>query len=168
MTNTDNLKNPKEELIKEIDHAFDGVKLGNGVGLFEAQAIDDYEPDDRVAEMRLGDEKDDWRKITAKDINRCGTSPSFFDSEGMRFHLPALMLYEINQSEYEDLEFDGPDLIFHLQSAVSGGSYSSEQFSLLNERQTQCVISFIEYCLSTIYKDQVDELSQLADRWKSL
>lgn len=140
----------KQNLIKEIDYAFFGVTLGAGIGLWQAQGIDDYESDERILKLREKDEKNDWHNVSHMDINRCGSSPSFFDGEGMRFYLPAMMVYELDRDESEDLSFDGPDVIFHLCSSVSGDSCSEKQFSLLNESQIRCVINFMRYALKKI------------------
>lgn len=79
----------------QIKEAFAGVRLGNGIGLEEAQAIDDYADPETRAARRLKDEKDDWHLLTAEALNRCHSSLSFFDAEGMRFHLPAFLCAEL-------------------------------------------------------------------------
>ena len=48
---------------------------------------DDYEDAATCEALRLTDEKDDWSKIAVADLNQCYSSLSFFDAEGMRFHL---------------------------------------------------------------------------------
>ncbi len=35
----------KESVIQSVNNAFAGVTLGSGIGLWQAQAIDDYEPE---------------------------------------------------------------------------------------------------------------------------
>src|SRR5687767_4152799 len=71
------------QLCERIEAAFDGVTLGKGVGLHEGQAIDDYEDASTRGAYRAKDEKKDWRKIPAEALNRCSSSLSFFDAEGM-------------------------------------------------------------------------------------
>jgi hypothetical protein len=84
-----------EALCKTIRDAFAGVKLGNGIGLRQAQGIDDYDDAATCARLRAGDEKEDWSRITVEELNRCNSSLSFFDAEGMRFHLPAFLIAEL-------------------------------------------------------------------------
>ena len=79
-----------------IRSAFAGVSLGNGVGLWEAQAIDDHEPDKVRQAARARDVKDDWTSLTTADLAECESSLSFFDAPGMRFHVPAFMLAELD------------------------------------------------------------------------
>lgn len=75
-----------QKLIERIQKAFAGVRLGNGVGLWQAQGLDDYASEEKCAEYRANDEKDDWRRISVNDLCQCNSSLCFFDAEGMRFH----------------------------------------------------------------------------------
>src|SRR5688572_12494241 len=67
-----------QELCHLIEAAFAGVTLGNGVGLHEGQAIDDYEDASTRGAYRAKDEKKDWRRIPTEALNRCSSSLSFF------------------------------------------------------------------------------------------
>ena len=50
-----------ERRVAELVHsAFDGVTLGDGVGLFEGQGLDDYADAATRARYRAKDEKEDW------------------------------------------------------------------------------------------------------------
>jgi hypothetical protein len=84
-----------EALCNTIREAFAGVTLGRGVGLQEAQGLDDYEDDDTRARYRATDQKEDWSRIPVSELNRCNSSLSFFDAEGMRFHLPAFLIADL-------------------------------------------------------------------------
>ncbi len=55
-----------EELCDRIKAAFSGVKLGNGIGLWEAKALDYLESPKVRARYRLRDEAEDWTKIAGK------------------------------------------------------------------------------------------------------
>ena len=92
------------ELIRD---AFRNVTLENGVGLLQGQGLDDYADAETLAAYRAKDEKDDWSNIPVSKLNSCDSSLSFFDSQGMRFHLPAYMIADLEGT------FD-LDLIFHL------------------------------------------------------
>lgn len=88
----DNIANAKAA----VREAFAGVRLGGGVGLSEVQALDDYASNEVRAACRAGDEKNDWAAIPLKDLNRHSGSPAFLDAEGMRFHLPAYMIADLD------------------------------------------------------------------------
>ncbi len=109
----------RERVAGLIREAFDGVTLGNGVGLWQGQALDDYEDKKTIALARLDDEKRDWSVISVDDLNLCHSSLCFFDAEGMRFHLPAFLLAELN----------GTDL----------GDYGRSQFAALSVAQRKAV-----------------------------
>ena len=78
-----------------IDRAFHDVRLGGGIGLWEAQAIDDHADVATRQRNRNRDEKDDWRRISVETLEACDSSLSFFDAAGMRFHLPAFLTAEM-------------------------------------------------------------------------
>jgi hypothetical protein len=86
----------RQEVASHIQEAFRGVALGNGVGLLEGQGLDDYADETTRKAYRERDEKHDWKRIPVEALNRCQSSLSFFDAEGMRFHLPAFMYAELN------------------------------------------------------------------------
>ena len=85
----------RASLISDITSAFAGVRLGGGVGLFEAQGLDDYADAAERKALRERDEKDDWTVLSADALNRANSSLSFFDADGMRFHLPAYLVADL-------------------------------------------------------------------------
>lgn len=94
-----------DELIIRISGAFRGVTLGNGVGLQQARGLDDFEDEETCAAYRESDEKQDWRAISSDDLNHFNSSLSFFDPEGMRFHLPAFMVAELRGEYHYGMSF---------------------------------------------------------------
>ncbi|MFZ6873973.1 DUF6714 family protein [Undibacterium sp. Di27W] len=129
------------ELRQEIQYAFAGVQLGDGIGLYEARGIDHHVSEEDCAACRANDEKTDWRRIKLEDLNRCNSSLSFFDAAGMRFHLPAFMQADLG----EDVEFD---LIYHLVF----GSQLEELQALLNDTQKAVVINYLKLQLDDVYQ----------------
>lgn len=132
-----------ELLIRMIEEAFSGVVLGDGVGLWQAQGLDDYCDEKQCMALREKDEKLDWRKISKEDINRCYSSLSFFDAAGMRFHLPAYMILDIEGGYDYDLDLNLTDI----------NDYKEQQFSLLNQEQRQAVRSYLSYRLDQFYQE---------------
>ena len=142
------------ELVQQIERAFAGVALENGVGLFESQALDDRLEPEQCAAVRARDEKSDWHTIAVLDLYRCSTCLSFFDAKGMRFHLPQIMLFSLGvyAEEHERLtrqgvlkHMDAPDLHWHLTKPDMFDYY----FSALSAEQVACVISFLEHIRDT-------------------
>jgi hypothetical protein len=117
-----------------IERAFRDVRLGEGIGLWEAQAIDDYADAQTRQQSRDRDEKEDWRRISREALEACYSSLSFFDAEGMRFHLPAFLTAEI-----AGMSTAGP--VFHLTSF--DWHAPQPQFALLNTEQCCAVREFL-------------------------
>ena len=85
----------EQRVLDQIRDAFAGVTLGNGVGLREANGLDDYADSRTLAAYRSQDEKLDWSAISAADLDDCASSLGFFDADGMRFHLPAYLVADL-------------------------------------------------------------------------
>ena len=123
-----------EALVAETHEAFSGVTLGSGTGLLEANGLDDYASESKLAEYRANDEKLDWRSIPLKRLNRYSSSLSFFDAEGMRFHLPAFLIADL-QGLYDF------DLIYNLAQST----LVEEKYVLLTQEQREVVRKYLEF-----------------------
>src|SRR3569623_1426720 len=119
-----------EDLIRT---AFRGVKLGNGVGLRQGRGLDNYAGAEALAKLRPDDEKDDWSAISFEDLNAYNGSLSFFDAEGMRFHLPAFLIQDLKGIAVGDL-------IFHL---TCSGHKNARRFTALNADQRRAVREYL-------------------------
>ncbi len=129
--------NKKEILISQIKEAFHNVTLENGIGLREAEGIDDYADAKTRKELRAMDEKRNWGNISSSTLNEYNSSLSYFDSKGMRFHLPSFMIAEL-KGEYLD------SVVFHL---VNNSDSSKARFSALSNSQREVIKQFLEYLL---------------------
>lgn len=118
-------------IIDQITAAFAGVELGDGVGLLEAQGIDDYASDDERRELRSKDETKDWRRISPEVLGGCNSSPSFFDAKGFVFHLPAFLIAELN----DQYSYGFIDRLSH------AGGYPDGWPKLLTSLQREAIIS---------------------------
>lgn len=116
-----------------IRDAFRGVVLGRGIGLWQGQAIDDYAGRAAEEEARARDEKDDWSRIPVELLNGCHSSLSFFDAEGMRFHLPAYLVAELEGTLNQDI-------VFHL---TYDDGWALSRFELLSAAQRDAVRQFL-------------------------
>lgn len=130
-----------KELIAQTSFAFRGVTLGRGIGLFEGQAIDDYSTPEERARQRSRDEKVSWPRIPSEHLNACYSSLSFFDAEGMRFHLPAFLICDL-KGDYKSLEIEF--------SLTRLGSYNEEQFNLFTTAQKEAVAAYLEFLAEDI------------------
>ena len=121
-----------QALGNKISEAFAGVTLGNGIGLKQAQGIDDYEDEATCASYRASDEKEDWTRIPVSELNRCNSSLNFFDAEGMRFHLPAYLIADL-QGTYN----------FGMAHCLTQSHDYARYFGLLSNAQRQAVREFL-------------------------
>jgi hypothetical protein len=113
-----------------VQLAFRDIKLGDGVGLWQAQGIDDYADAETLDNNRARDEKTDWSAISAKDLDQCYSSLSFFDDEGMRFHLPAYLCADLQGA------LKTANIIFHLTRGMSA-------FDMLSRAERNAVREFL-------------------------
>ncbi len=142
----------------QICEVFRDVKLGAGVGLYEGQAIDDYESDEERALKRDKDEKEDWRRIPTKHLNACNSSLSFFDAQGMRFHLPAFICCDLRGEYALELEF----------SLTGLDDWRKEKFSLLTIAEKAAVAEYLEFLAEDIAGEfSREEIGKALDEfWK--
>lgn len=136
-------------VIEEIRAAFHGVSLGGGIGLQEANGLDDREDAETLAALRASDEKEDWEKIPARRLNHCFCSPSFLDAEGMRFHLPAFMVAELRNDYHMDFWT-------HLTAM---NAWKEAKFALLNAAQKRAVCRFLNHLQD--HSDFLEEREQI-------
>jgi len=144
-------------LIPSIAEAFTGVTLGDGVGLSEGRALDDYADAATRSACRAEDEKEDWSRLTSDQLCHFSSSLSFFDQAGMRFHLPAFLIADLRG------EF-GFGMAFCLTYA---GRPCDHKFGLLSTAQRAVVRQFLLHIAdSPEYRDQrPDILRALRDYW---
>ncbi len=122
-----------QQVARTIEDAFEGVALGDGVGLQQGRALDDYADDATCAAYREADEKHDWHRIPSEALQQCHSSLSYFDAEGMRFHLPAFLLADL-RGDY------GMGMAFCL---THRSGIFKERFSLLSPAQRLAVRAYL-------------------------
>jgi hypothetical protein len=93
---------PIEDTLAAIELAFDGIPLGNGISLAEADAIDNYCTDEERIAARSRDERTDWRLITDSAIDAFPWAHIFMDDAGLLFHLPAWMSFTLRRYMHEE------------------------------------------------------------------
>lgn len=157
----------KQNLINTIKNAFQSVRLEDGIGLWEAQGIDDYADSKTLEELRKKDERINWENIPYKDLVDCQSSLSFFDAKGMRFCLPPFLIFDLLADEiYEEQGINAPDVLFTLSYKLNE-DYQKNRFSLFNKEQIGSIIHFLEYKLDEIrvpHQEATDEESSTFGR----
>ena len=122
----------KQRLIEQIEAAFDGVELGNGLSLHQAAAIDGYESSEAVAQARELDPETRWQDVTDEKIGRMWLTFAFLDAEGFRFYFPRLMVHDIQHGTAS-------------VSSLFWAEQRGERFSLFSPAQTEAVRAFVDF-----------------------
>lgn len=121
----------KAELVVDIENAFKGISLENGIGLYEAEAIDSYSSERKTLQARSKDREswEKWTDIPTNVIEMFYSALCFVDIEGMRFLLPAFMKYAIeNYESSASASVDSP-IYALLNSPVFVESHIDDYFS---------------------------------------
>lgn len=144
-------------IIARIEDAFAGVVLGNGVSLHETWGLDDYEDEAALAADCANDEKVDWRKIGPESIYKI--CPSFLDSEGMRFYLPATLRTDLQVRHQYSIS------MFYCLTHLDERGRSL--FSVLNAPQRQAVRTYLQFLRDDPYCEHLkaDIDRALTDFW---
>lgn len=129
-------------LLRQIEDAFSGVKLGEGVSLHETVVIDLYGTCQERRAARVPDEKHDWRKLVGDpELTRlCGLS--FYDAIGLRFHLPAYLTLAVSDPNCEDSGQVIANLLFTLTHLPE---FNRERFAILSDPQRTCIREVLKY-----------------------
>jgi len=148
----------KDRVLNLVRNAFRGVVLGDGVGLRQGQGLDDYADEHTLAAYRALDEKENWSAISVSDLDRCYSSLSFFDADGMRFHLPAYLIADLEE------RLQTAEILFHLIHFAHG---AESRFETLSPIQRECVRQFLLFRLSDHHRDFAHSLIEAAlrDYW---
>jgi hypothetical protein len=134
----------KDRVLGLVRIAFQGVTLGDGVGLRQGQGLDDYADERTLASYRAQDEKRDWSAIPVADLDGCYSSLSFFDAEGMRFHLPAYLVADLEGT------LQTASVLFHLVYMAHG---ATSRFDMLSPAQREAVRELLLLRLSDAHRE---------------
>ena len=140
-----------QQLIAEIEEAFKDVELKEGIGINEADKI---EIGDRDAFIQKGRNLDrlwwkSWRDIEDKYIASYSSVMDFMDAEGLRWALPAYMIYIINH--YKEGSFSVDSTIYILEE----GALCSDKRDIYTVEQKRVIAQFLHY-MSTLGEEWVD------------
>jgi len=135
-----------------IEGAFRDVHLGEGIGIFEAWAIDCCVSDKQRKMARARDERVDWTKITDSELEEHSSSLCFMDPDGIRFALPAYMRFAIgNFDRSASLSVDAA--IYSLEHGWAASPRAAESFT---KEQLMVIAKFLRVMTIDVGNDWVD------------
>jgi hypothetical protein len=155
----------RDEIEAAIRSAFAGVRLGSGTSLRQAQVIDDYGRGVTEAAFEAlpqSEVTDDWTRVPESELLR--DNVAHLDAEGLRFYLPALMLWLLDH-------YDDPDLVrmpglgplmtpIGTVMALAPGSMTEEEnrfrFEIFTEAQLAATAAYVEALPRLVALDQED------------
>jgi hypothetical protein len=163
----------REDVQAAIRSAFAGVRLGSGVSLRQAQIIDVRGRGMSHAEFESlprSEVTEDWTAIPDSELVR--DCVGHLDAHGLRYYLPALMLWLLDHYDDEDRLFtEGADMT--AIGTVSALAFSSEFetsyreiFGGFTREQRAAIASFIEALPRLVELDD-DDATRVASSLES-
>lgn len=154
---TEEQKAEWQKIESKIYSAFLGVKLEDGIGYYEAAAIDDYLPPSTIKyqEEKAKDQREDWTRLlhTFSELRFDSSRHCFMDIKGIRFFLPFAMIRK------EDMV--NSVMYFYISEVYKREGYHTgkytELIALLTPEQKQCIYHFYTFLNHTEHPDFSDE-----------
>jgi hypothetical protein len=156
----------RENIEAAIRDAFAGVRLGGGVSLVEAEAIDGYYERMSQAEahrLRQFEVTDDWTALTTPELD--SENIAHLDPEGLRYYLPALILRLLD--DYQPGEMWCISTVSALDQRKA---YTPGFIDLLTDAQRAAIAAYVEALPGLVeldYEDAARIDRSLARVWRS-
>jgi hypothetical protein len=135
-----------EELIQIIEMAFDGVPQPQDITLHVAEAHDNYDYDLDI-KHRQSDFIGRWQDVPTEHIEKCQAALSYVDKIGMRFYLPAFMVWILKN--FGSPRISAEHTLYTLDDHSNSKDlveYHKEQFSLFTSAQLRACALFVKFC----------------------
>jgi len=132
-----------EQLAAEIEDVFGDVRLGNGLSLSQARALDQMEPPEAVKLARGTDTEERWQDIADDKIEEFHYALTYLDPEGLRYHLPRFMLFSLQHPG-----LDSPAVDAAVYACDFGDDLQDEvmaQFNSMSRRQMRAIAHFLVF-----------------------
>lgn len=134
----------KKQLIQEIESAFKDVEIKDGIGIYEA---DEMYVESSPKLIQKGKNKDrlwwrSWTQIADKYIASYSSVMDLMDAQGIKWALPAYMIYIINHFQEGSLSVDST--IYTLEE----GALGHDKVDLFTTEQKRAIAHFLVYVLS--------------------
>jgi hypothetical protein len=137
----------KEDVIAEINEAFDGVEQPQEITLHVAQAHDRYIYASNFFFRRL-DFIGRWQDVPREHLRCCENALSYLDEVGMRFYLSAYMVWYLRNYTSPN-ELHNETVLSSLNPYLDDermSRFHKERFSLFNQAQLQACAHFVRFC----------------------
>jgi hypothetical protein len=152
-------KSNRVEIEKMIRAAFKGVRLGHGVSLRQAQAIDERDAaitDEAFRALSQSEITDRWEALSLAELER--DNIAHLDSTGFRYYIPAFMLSLLDTYDPSSMRVIGTLAALYPKQADC--SYHMRRYSELNEAQRAAIAKFL-VALPTLIELDPDDLKRV-------
>ena len=138
-----------------IIQAFDNVSYPKNITLYVAQSHDNHEYDEDE-KYKKSDFVGKWQDIPDSHIEDCYCALSHLEPDGVRFYLPAFMLWVLDNYEAKEEEVSYATFSAFMKFKSKGlENFHNEQFSLFNKKQKYACAMFLKYFIDK-YKEEID------------
>jgi len=139
----------RKELIEVIKKAFEGVVQPSDITIHVGKAYYSYDYS-HDSEHRKKDFVGNWLDIPSDHIRQCQSALCYVNKVGMRYYLPAYMVWYLNCVDaYDELNNDSTLYALDNHPTNALGDYFKERFSLFNAEQLNACALFIKYCATS-------------------
>jgi hypothetical protein len=131
-------------LITQVEDAFEGVTLGDGISLNECEHADSGGSAGVFLERAKEDERSDWRRLVTDDLTNFTVTFCFTDLNGYRFYLPAYMIWTLKNYAVSD-SIISDNTIY----ALDPTRYQFERRPFtryFDQKQLDAILAFLEFC----------------------
>jgi len=130
-----------KQLIEEIQTAFEDVELKDGIGINQADRIETRQRDVLIQKGRNLDRMwwDSWRDIEDKYLSSYSDVMYNMDSQGIKWALPAYMIYIIKY--YKEGSFSVDSTIYVLEA----GGLGVDKVDLYTQEQKRVIAKFLTF-----------------------
>jgi hypothetical protein len=159
----------RKDIEDRIRAAFANVRLGSGVSLRQAHAIDDHLEnlsEDEFAALPRSEVTEDWAQVPDEELAQ--DDIAHLDAEGLRYYLPALMLWLLDYHDNKDdwLRDQGADLtvIGTLSALAPSAEIREYRFSIYDSfsaEQRTAIAAYVE-SLPRLVRLEADDAELLA------
>ena len=132
------------ELIKAIQSAFADIKQPGKVTLHIAEAHDDRDYDNDPLYRKM-DHIGRWQDLPEEHIERCQNALSHLDKIGLRYYLPAYIIWHLKNKDGRPIDYT----FFVLDRDVDSDAqiaHQKEKYSLFTAAQLKAVAAYVKYC----------------------
>ena len=143
---SDEVPDPREQVIDEIRRAFADVSREDGVTLHEAEVIDDYGSTEERAAARRLDTDLRWQDVPDRLIQEYSDTLCFVDVKGFRYYLPAYMIWAMRNHETTDsLSATHPIFCLTLSDNPTHREWHLERFRAFDGPQARAIGRFLRF-----------------------